>query len=596
MSRYLLVLFMVFYFTSLSYSLIIKTEGNIFYSDSKIEDMVEDFFDNSEIDFLKPKNQIILRDYLVYEYRKMGFFEVVFSVSHNSDKVQIKVQENKRYFLDNINIKYSRADSGLVLDKINVNQLQLQKKSPFIEKDLIEDLKTIENFYKSKGYLNLKMSKEIRAEDSLGVVEVNFIVDLGVLFIFDTLKITLKREGENKKGKTSESYLRNLFGLKKGDVIKSNTYEDFTSKLRSSKNFVSVNIKDSILPNQKLFVALHLVEHIPGRFSTGIFWNTEEGAGIKSRIDYTNFFERFYQGNIGARVAHFTQRAFLSFTDPLFLGSRVIWNNRFLVVWRQNRINQISPFILNFKTTLALSRKNYRTSSTLELVAKQRIEAQDNSVFNANFLFSFNLFNTNVFRNRTKGSNLTLIYGNGGSLIDSKNNINIESSRHNWLETKNSFYFSFSSWIVLATRLDGGLFFQNGEDNSRRFFLGGNNSIRSSETQRICPSIEKSTGFCFDNIQAAYGLWSLEPRVKVFYRFKNFPKVIRNLQLVSFVDIASIWEVALFSKRVNATDVGIGLRIPFFIFHLRLDYAVESDLSGLDFSQSRFILDASQAF
>ena len=592
--KYYLIVFLLFAFAG--YTQELKLQGNDFFSEKQVRKFLTDlFFENYTSKVLNAENQKDWIEYMNYQYQTRGFFdaEVNFSILKNN-QIVIQFTEGKQYKID----QYVVQLSDKKIESYPKQILELKKNAVFNFEELKRDLEKIEEFYESRGFLKVKANRSININSSNQKALVEIFVELGQAFVFDTLIIRNFRSADNvseKKGITSEAYFRSILGLNRGDTISAKTLDFFSTRLRSTKNFISVKVSDSSVSQDRVAIILKTVERIPGGITFGVFVNTEDGFGVKSELEYLNLFSRFYQAKWGGRLAQNLQQIFLGLTNPLLFQQKITWDTRFSSTWRQNR-EQISPFILSFKTGISFVLQKFRLSNALEFVAKQRIQAQDNSVFNANFLVSLNFLDTDVLTNPSRGYNFGLVYGNGGSFINSSNNINIQLTRHNWLETKNSFYFSFFDGWINAIRVNGGYFFQPGQDNSRRFFLGGNNSIRSSEIQTICPLQEEGTGFCIDDIQSAYALVSLEFRIQIFYKFKKFWSFFREMQIVPFTDFSSIWEVNRFSQRVNASDLGAGLRVPIFVVFLRLDYAIQTTLSGLDFNRSRFILDVSQSF
>ena len=71
--------------------------------------------------------------------------------------------------------------------------------------------------------------------------------------------------------------------------------------------------------------------------------------------------------------------------------------------------------------------------------------------------------------NPRKGTRFTFTWGNGGTVVDADSKFAISRTRHNWLEAKSGYYFSFPKFMIWAFRLDGGFFDKPGGANSRRF-------------------------------------------------------------------------------------------------------------------------------
>ncbi len=602
----------------------IKIEGNESASSRALKKFVvypENFgeYNGSSLKYWKDG---ILDEILSY-YESLGFFEVSAYIKIISKSTGIELQSNSKLKLSSLgswqtlivvvegprysfgNVTISTLDDSDPL--VQLADLKSQDGKNFSFQIAQEDKEFIDKKYGEKGYAKRKVQIEFDVSDSLNKVDVSFEVDPSYLIIFDTLIIDNRRESRGKKvnGVTRQGFMRNLLPFERGDTLNLSEANSFKKKLKSTKSFNYVRIRDSLLIDKEMRSAIivRTEERIPGSLGGNVFWETEDGFGMGTYWSHKNILGRFYHGMGKLRLAQRRQKITLGLGNPLLFGSSIKSQNELDLVWRQEIRPEESPFDALLSSSLIwIFNSHWSAFSKLELVSTTNNTRE--RVLDLNWINSLKMSYVDDVINPRRGVQLKWIHGNGGPLLDANEEFRLAEIRHNWFEMNSSFYFPMLSNYILALRLDGGSFLGKGWTNSRRFYLGGNSSIRNKDAGELCPerTLNEDSGLllCREDLTPIYYLTSLEIRAIPFYH-KKFSKIsfwrhFKYMQFVPFVDYGRIWDKSSSQNEDGkGFDLGLGVRVPILLFDLRFDYAVGWD-KGPDFSDNRIVVDLAQAF
>lgn len=524
------------------------------------------------------------------------------------DRVRIRIREGKRYAFGQVAI--ITTEHGVpVLDP---DQLRSRAGRPF-EKDLVfRDRRELLNAYGDAGFLHARSTETLSPDTLAKTVNLEFLVEPGPAVIFDTLIIRNGREGDTTgaKGVTSEGLLRDLLRMRAGDTVSLAEMAGYERKLKSTRVFNHVRIRDSLLASRGVRSALILTaeERVPGEADASVFLETQYGAGVALNWMHGNVLGNLHEARLGGSLAQRKQTLFLGYASPLFFGTSFRFDDDLVANWYQDSKLQRSAgaYEGDFEVTNSskLSRvftSWFRGLSNTELTTQSRkIDTNEfERFFNLNFINTSFLTFLDAAANPTKGIRWALTWGNGGPfLTDGEIDVPI-TDRHNWLEIESAYYLPVTERIKFAFRLDGGRFFGNGDQNSERFFLGGPRTVRSYGWRQVCPDRDDATDICrTSGIQPAYFLGSFEIRSNPFTPAFINPDGkwawLFGLQVVPFVDYGNVWEVGKpLTRDGSGRAYGMGLRYSLLsIFNFRFDYAVD----GPERKHDQWVLDLAQAF
>ncbi|MDB5047630.1 MAG: outer membrane protein family [Fibrobacteres bacterium] len=529
------------------------------------------------------------------------------SAKADDNRIRIHIREGDRYRFGKVAIVTTdHAPSVIEAEKLR------SRTGKAFEKDLVfRDRREILNAYGDAGFLHARSAETLAPDTASKTVNLEITVDPGPAVVFDTLAIRDLREGDTtgKSGVTNTRLLKSLLGIKPGDTVSLSTINTFERKLKSTRAFNYVRLRDSLLETKgnRSALILSTEERVPGEADLSVFFETQYGGGVAANWTHGNMLGQLHEGRLGGSWAQRKQSVYLGYASPLFFGTSLRFDNDLVANWYQDSELQkmARSYEGDFDITNASKISRSITSwsrgvSTTELTGQS--EKLDSTVteraFNLNFINSvfFSFLDDAV--NPARGARWSFTWGNGGSFLN-EGKIDVPVSvRHNWLEGESAYYYPLMERIKLAFRLDGGRFYGDGGLNSERFFLGGPRSVRSFGWRKVCPERDSNDVCIKLGLEPAYFLTSFEVRSSPFSAAFINPdghwRWLLGVQVVPFVDYGNVWQVG---KSVTSGGegraYGLGLRYSLLsIFNLRVDYAVD----GWERNNSQWVLDLAQAF
>ena len=520
-------------------------------------------------------------------------------------RIEVRVSEGVRYRFGLVRVDLPPAP----FPRFDSTALASRSGRVFNKSYLFRDRREILRFCGDAGFLKATAAESLFYDFDNKAVNVVFKVKPGPALVFDTLLLRIVREGDTTgmPGKTRSSVLRGLFPTEPGDTLSLRDINTFERKLRSTRAFNFVRLRDSggSAAGAGSAVLLSAEEKVPGEMEVAGYWETQYGLGTDLTWSHANFAGRLQEARLGLTLAQRKQSVLAGYSAPLLFGTSVRFDNDLVSNWYQDSRLQKGAawfdgdFDISNQSRLSRPLTTWaRAVSGAELFGKSEKlsdttrRARD---LNLNFLNSLYLQNLDNPINPSSGQRLALTWGNGGPLLDERELALFKGTRHNWLEAEAAGYLPVGRWMVLALRLDGGRFYGQGGINSGRFYLGGPRSVRSRDWRSVCPKVTDAGKCMEEGIEPAYVLGSAELRLQPFYKATSgFLGHLSGVQIVPFTDYGNVWEVGKHvSESGRGRAVGLGLRYGFLtLFNVRVDYAQDPEDPG----QSRWILDLAQAF
>jgi len=551
-------------------------------------------------------------------YRDLGYFDAGAVVSLGFDDttgvaggaaapraIDVSVEEGPRYRFGTVSIDLppGRFPTYDTLD------LGARPGRAYDRAVLFRDRRSLLRFFGNAGFLHAQAAESLHYDPGRKVVDVAFRMQPGAAIVFDTLMFRIQREGDTTGGAgvTRAADLRELFPLAPGDTLTLSDLNDYERKLKSTRVFNFVRLRDSTAlgdsGDARGVMVLSAEERVPGELDLATYWETQYGFGADLSLSHANLAGKLQEGRLGLTLAQRKQTVLAGYAAPLLLGTLVRFDNELVANWYQDNalVRDTGWFDGDFDISNQSKLSRQLTSwargvSGAELFGKS--ERVDSAVrlrdFNLNYLNSVYLQHLDNWINPSRGARLALTWGNGGPLLDD-GRLSPHRNRHNWLEAEAAAYVPLGRRAVVALRLDGGRFYGPGGINSSRFFLGGPRSVRSRDWRSVCPRVNSDGNCLQEDVEPAYVLGSGEFRLQPFAGVTAGPlRHAASLQVVPFVDYGTVWEPGeSVSESGHARAVGVGIRYGFLaLFNLRVDYARDPD----DPNVTRWIFDLAQAF
>lgn len=547
-------------------------------------------------------------------YRETGWFDAAFRFQRpdSADRtevpyvIKVQVREGIRYRFGPVAVLPTDGTSPIV----DSTDLKCRTGREFTQDLVFRDRRVILGRYGDAGYLRAKVTERLAPDTLAKAVRLEFLVDPGTAVVFDTLMLRIGREDDSTgaRGVTRLGLLRRLLALRRGDTVSLGGIGTFERKLRSTRVFNTVRLRDSLLESGRSALILATEERVPGEADVSVFYETQYGFGVGVNWVHGNLFGMLHEGRLGGSLAQKRQNVYVGYASPLFFGTGFRFDNDLVANWYQDSRLQKSAGlyegdfdIVNIsKLSRALtSWARYVGSTELRGVEYKTSASELTRDFTLNYINSAYFSFLDHVANPSRGLRWAFIWGNGGRVFDEGELQAPTSGRHNWLEGESAVYLPLHDRFKVAVRLDGGRFFDAGGSNSDRFFLGGPRSVRSFGWRELCPDKVDSTGVCRqDGVEPAYFLTSLELRTSPFTPAWIDPegkmRWMLGLQVVPFVDYGNVWEVGKSLRpEGEGKAFGLGLRYSLLsIFNVRVDLATD----GPAFDNWQWILDLAQAF
>jgi outer membrane protein insertion porin family len=553
-------------------------------------------------------------------YRDRGYidFELkdikVENTSRNKVAVKFLVSEGKPYKVGSVkftgNKLFSEKDiaSGLqqlrtfkgTKAKLGPHGLSMDVGDTFTPKGMTRDVESVEDFYGSKGYIDVNQStgnlqvRRIPNTDT-GTMDVEFVIDEGQQAYIEKIEI-------RGNSKTKDKVLRRELAVTPGETFNMVRVKLSKSRLEGLQYFEKVEMRPepTDVPNRRdLIVAVE--EKNTGNFTLG--------AGFSS-VDAIVGFIEVSQGNFDLfkpptftgggqkfrlRVQLGTERQdyIISFVEPWFLGKKLALGVD--LYHRDLNFQSIGNLYDEVRTgaRVSLTRALYRdfligsVSYTLENIgiildpSVHRDQPADggvpgelppiskqnapNALFNeagyslvSKFGFSLAYDTRNSVLLPNKGQRTELSAEVAGGPISDKNFYKVEL-RSGW------YFPGFSQGHVLEVIGLAGV--ADSLDNHdvpfyERFYLGGVNSLRGFRYRDVSP---REPGFDEPIGGDTYWFGSLEYSIPI----------VERVRFAAFYDIGNVLADSYdFSFSDFADNYGVGIRLNLPIGPLRLDYGI----------------------
>jgi outer membrane protein insertion porin family len=225
--------------------------------------------------------------------------------------VTVSVEEGRQFRVGEIEVAGDETVDAEALRKL----LKLETGAIFNRSWLNDDAETLKEHYADRGYYFATVSPVPSSLADREVVDVTFQIRKGPLYFIREIDISgntitvdpvIRREVQIAEG---QLYSQRQINLSRARIEQLGFFEE-----------VNVEMEPTDQPEQ-LDMKIGLVERPTGSFSFGAGYSSQDGFVGTGSLSTTNLFGRGYGVNLSADVGSQTQRFFVSFADPYFLGS-----------------------------------------------------------------------------------------------------------------------------------------------------------------------------------------------------------------------------------------------------------------------------------
>lgn len=516
------------------------------------------------------------RDVIRLVYQNRGFADVqvtevqVNPISGDAVELIFTIQEGTQYSVNALGIQGVNVTSA---DDLKA-QLQMVDGSLYTPDGLSADLKTIQQFYGTQGYIDSSIIPEISPAGP-GRVNVTYIIDEGTQAVVNLVNI----QGNTR---TKDHVIRRELAVSPGDLYDTTLVDVSRQRLENLNYFSQVQTvpTDTMIPGRKDLNVI-VEEKRTGSFNFGVGFSTIDSLVGFAELQQTNFdlfgWPNFVGGGQRLRIRgqYGIERAdaVISFTEPWFLGQQLSLGTE---IFYRNA-DFLSPYYdqANYGAAIQLRKP---INNFLSANAEYKIEGieiydigadvpqlntQEGTYFR-NALSTGITFDTrdSLFLTR-KGTyaNLTgYIASITGHQAVNTYGISLEGSQHFSLPW--DLIFMARGQLATVDTLSGG---ENIPDINNvpifdRLWLGGANNLRGFQFREVGP---EEDGVYYGGNSLGYGTLEL-----------TFP-VITRVRGAFFLDAGFVnvnsWD---FNGTEYNANYGFGVRLDLPIGPIRIDYGI----------------------
>jgi len=302
----------------------IDFEGNEHLSDDELRkglktkpwrfwSYVTRFFDKSGT-YSEPLFQQDL-DLVVQKYQNDGFIQVEVGEPDVDPEpkgltVSVPIEEGLRFDVGRVDVA---GDDTLDLEELR-DELLLAQGEVFNRSYLTGDVESLSARYRDRGFYFASVEPQTRVSKEDLTVDVTFEVEKGPLYFVREIDIS----GNTN---TIDPVVRREMQLVEGQLYSARAIRLSQARLQGLGFFEEVNLEPGQTDRpEQLDLDVKVVERPTGSLSFGAGFSSQDGFVVSGSLGQSNLFGRGYAVQLSADIGR-TQRYFLSFSDPYFLGS-----------------------------------------------------------------------------------------------------------------------------------------------------------------------------------------------------------------------------------------------------------------------------------
>jgi outer membrane protein insertion porin family len=226
-------------------------------------------------------------------------------------EVRVPVTEGQQFHVGEVDVA---GDETVDVEALREG-LELKSGEVFNRSFLNQDLETLERRYTDRGFFLAEVAPATRVDDDELLVDVTFRVQKGPLYFLRQIDIS----GNTT---TVDEVVRREIQPVEGQLYSARSIAISRARVRSLGFFEEVDFEpqQTDYPDQ-LDLDVKVVERPTGSLSFGAGFSSQDGFVLTGSVSQSNLFGRGYSGSLAADIGGNSNRFFLNFSDPYFLGS-----------------------------------------------------------------------------------------------------------------------------------------------------------------------------------------------------------------------------------------------------------------------------------
>lgn len=226
-------------------------------------------------------------------------------------EVTVEITEGDKF---NTGLVDVAGDDSIDLEALR-KRLSLKEGEAFNRSFLNGDLKSLEQFYTDRGFFAAEVAPLTQVNDSEKTVDVTFEVSKGPLYFVREIEIA----GNTN---TLDAVIRREVPTVEGELYSARKVRISNTRIRTLGFFEDISLDAKLTDfEDQLDLHVRVIERPTGSLSFGAGFSSRDKFVISGSVNQANLFGRGYALSLSADIGGRSDRFFLSFSDPYFLGS-----------------------------------------------------------------------------------------------------------------------------------------------------------------------------------------------------------------------------------------------------------------------------------
>ncbi|MGI9431838.1 MAG: outer membrane protein assembly factor BamA, partial [Myxococcota bacterium] len=225
--------------------------------------------------------------------------------------VTVRVAEGNQFSVRSLDVT---GDETIDVEDLR-GRLRLQEGEVFNRSALNDDVEILEHRYTDRGFYSAEVNPQTRVDENELAVDIMFEVEKGALYFLREIDIV-------GNSYTVDPVVRREMQMVEGELYSARAVDISKRRVEVLGFFEEVAIEPQLTdyPDQ-LDLAVGVVERPTGSLSFGAGFSSRDGFVLSGSVSQSNLFGRGYGVSVSADVGGDTNRFFLSFSNPYFMGS-----------------------------------------------------------------------------------------------------------------------------------------------------------------------------------------------------------------------------------------------------------------------------------
>lgn len=255
--------------------------------------------------------QLVQSKYLNAGYIQAEIGDPVVTPTTEGLEVSVPIIEGPRFDTGRVDVA---GDDSIDVEALR-ERLSLKDGKPFNRSFLNADLKSLEQFYTDRGFFAAEVAPLTQVDEAEKRVDVTFEVSKGPLYFVREIDIA----GNTN---TVDTVIRREIPTVEGELYSARELRASNSRIRGLGYFEDISLDAKLTDfEDQLDVEVRVIERPTGSLSFGAGFSSQDKFVVSGSVSQSNLFGRGYGLSLSADVGGRSNRFFLSFTDPYFLGS-----------------------------------------------------------------------------------------------------------------------------------------------------------------------------------------------------------------------------------------------------------------------------------